>query len=332
MGWSQQNRMWVAYDPRVIIIAVARDEMHVFITGGAGYLGTELVELLAQQDTVEKITIYDNLSHGRHGLFTGTPIAGAEMVFHRKELLDSRSLKNALKDVDVVVHLAAKVSTPFAGGDPHGFEQVNHWGTAELSYALEESSVKKVIYASSASVYGSSETPKTVDDKPSPNTSYGISKLHGEDMLLRLKGSMQVVVVRCANIYGYSPSLRFDAVINRFVRQAFFEGRISVEGDGTQRRPFIHIRHAATVFQKLVTEFTDSGVYNLVDQNRSIMDIANHLKDLKPDLEMMYIEQDLPRVSLQVESSPEMTALYPNPMSFEDQIAEFASRFRFSVG
>ena len=63
------------------------------------------------------------------------------------------------------------------------------------------------------------------------------------------KDQMQVVIVRCANIYGYSPSLRFDAVINRFVRQAFFEGRISVEGDGKQLRPFIHIHHAATVFQ-----------------------------------------------------------------------------------
>ena len=123
----------------------------------------------------------------------------------------------------------------------------------------------------------------------------------------------------------------FDAVINRFVRQAFFEGRISVEGDGKQLRPFIHIHHAATVFQKLVTEFSDSGVYNLVDKNRSIMDIANHLKDLKPDLEMMYIEQDMPRVSLQVEPSPEMKALYPNPPSFEEQIGEFVSVFRFSV-
>lgn len=305
--------------------------MHVLITGGAGYLGTELVSLLAGHPSISKVTIYDNLSHGRHGLFTGEPISGAQMFFHRKELLDSRSLKMALQDVDVVVHLAAKVSTPFAGGDPHGFQQVNHWGTAELSYALEDSSVKKVVYASSASVYGVSDTPKTVQDKPSPNTSYAISKLHGESMLLRLKEQMQVVVVRCANIYGYSPSLRFDAVINRFVRQAFFEGRISVEGDGKQRRPFIHIHHAATVFQKLVTDFSDSGVYNLVDQNRSIMEIANHLKDLKPDLEMMFIEQDMPRVSLQVEPSAELTPLYPNPPSFEEQISEFASVFRFSV-
>lgn len=305
--------------------------MHVLITGGAGYLGTAMVPLLSAHSSVSKITIYDNLSHGRHGLFTGEPIVGAEMAFHRKELLDSRSLKMALKDVDVVVHLAAKVSTPFAGGDPHAFQQVNHWGTAELSYALEESSVTKVVYASSASVYGVSDSPKTVRDKPSPNTSYAISKLHGESMLLRLKEQMQVVVVRCANIYGYSPSLRFDAVINRFVRQAFFEGRISVEGDGKQLRPFVHIHHAATVFQRLVTDFKDSGVYNLVDQNRSIMDIANHLKDLRPDLEMMFIEQDMPRVSLQVDPSLEIQALYPSPPSFAEQIAAFASVFRFSV-
>ena len=61
------------------------------------------------------------------------------------------------------------------------------------------------------------------------------------------------------------------------------------------------------------------------------MEIANHLKDLKQDLEMIFIEQDMPRVSLQVEPSPEMTELYPNPPSFEEQIAEFVSVFRFSV-
>ena len=234
--------------------------MHVLITGGAGYIGTSLVALLAKEESISKITIYDNLSHGRHGLFTGSPIQGAEMSFLRKELLDSRSLRTALNGVDVVVHLAAKVSTPFAGGDPHGFQQVNHWGTADLSYALEESSVQKVIYASSASIYGHSTSPKTVDDRPNPNTAYGISKLNGESMLWRLRNRMQVVIVRCANVYGYSPSLRFDAVINRVVRQAFFEGRISIEGSGQQMRPFVHIEHATKIFQQIVTNFSASGV------------------------------------------------------------------------
>ena len=305
--------------------------MHVLITGGAGYLGTELVSLCAAHPAISKLTIYDNLSHGRHGLFTGKPIKGASMRFLRRELLDSRSLKQAFEGVDVVVHLAAKVSTPFASGDPHAFEQVNHWGTAELGYALEESNVKKVIYASSASVYGLSEEPKTIQDRPSPNTSYGISKLNGEAMLRRLENQMQVVILRCANIYGFSPSIRFDAVINRFVRQAFFEGRISIEGRGDQVRPFIHIRHAAEVFLRVVTDFCESGTYNLVDANRTIIDIANHLHDLKPSLEMMFVEQDLPRTTLQVASCEEMTSLFEHSVSFEDQIQEFVSVFRFAV-
>ena len=100
----------------------------------------------------------------RHGLFTGCKMDGAKLRSVRRELLDTRSLREAVKDIDVVVHLAAKVSTPFASGDPHAFEQVNHWGTAELSYALESSDVQKVIYASSASVYGVSDVEKSTSD------------------------------------------------------------------------------------------------------------------------------------------------------------------------
>ena len=150
-------------------------------------------------------------------------------------------------------------------------------------------------------------------------------------MLWRLRNRMQVVIVRCANVYGYSPSLRFDAVINRFVRQAFFEGRISIEGSGQQMRPFVHIEHATKIFQQIVTNFSASGVYNLVDQNRQILDIASHIKQVKPDVEMMFIEQDVPMNSLQVEPSIEMIDLYPDPPSFESQIADFRKAFRFAV-
>ncbi len=303
--------------------------MHVLITGGAGYLGTELVELCSFDQRITEITIYDNLSHGRHGLFTGNRLGECRIHFLRRELLDTRSLQKALETVDVVVHLAAKVSTPFASGDPHAFEQVNHWGTAELSYAIGKSNVQKVIYASSASVYGISDIAKTIDDTPTPNTTYGISKLNGEKMLWRLNNQKTVVIVRCANMYGYSPSLRFDAVINRFVRQAFFEGRISIEGKGDQLRPFIHIRHAAEVFRRLITDVDQSATVNLVDKNRSILEIAGHLKELLPDLEMIFVEQDLPRTSLQVTQSPEMSDLYTYPVSFSEEIQHFVSKFRF---
>ncbi len=78
-----------------------------------------------------------------------------------------------LQDIDVVYHLAAKVSTPLATENSHLFEQINHWGTAELVYAVEESPVSKFVYLSTTSVYGASEQMISVDTPPDPKTFYG---------------------------------------------------------------------------------------------------------------------------------------------------------------
>ena len=113
--------------------------MNILITGGAGYLGTELVHVLAANEDVEQILIYDNLSRGNYNLFLQDRFKHNKVTFVQADILDSRQLRNSLKDVDVVYHLAAKVTTPFANIDAHFYEQVNHWGTAELIYALEDS-------------------------------------------------------------------------------------------------------------------------------------------------------------------------------------------------
>ena len=121
--------------------------MKILITGGAGYIGTPLVDLLCINPDVKKIIVYDNLSRSNYNLFIGAKKEGHEKItFIRGELLDSRKLKQTLKGVDVVYHLAARVTTPFANSDAHLFDQINHWGTAELAYLLEESSVKKLIF------------------------------------------------------------------------------------------------------------------------------------------------------------------------------------------
>src|SRR3954470_17662630 len=127
--------------------------MRVLVTGGAGYIGTELAAQLVAKPEVEKVIIYDNLSRLNYNLFLGLRLRQHnKLSFVKGELLDSRALRKVLKDVDVVYHLAAKVTTPFANVDAHVYEQVNHWGTAELVYAIEESNVKRVIYASSTGV------------------------------------------------------------------------------------------------------------------------------------------------------------------------------------
>ena len=156
--------------------------MNILVTGGAGYIGTELIDKLAIDPSVDKIIVYDNLSRPNYNLFLGNRISSVSKIqFVKGELLDSRSLKNILKDIDVVYHLAARVTTPFANSDAHMYEQINHWGTAELVYAVEESKVKRFIYTSSAGVYGSSEEAVTEEVAPDPKTFYAISKLRGEE-------------------------------------------------------------------------------------------------------------------------------------------------------
>ena len=216
--------------------------MRVLITGGAGYIGTELVYSLANENSIEEIIIFDNLSRDNHNLFIKSKVPNATKVrFHRGELLDSRELGKVLDGINIVYHLAAKVTTPFANTDPHFYEQVNHWGTAELVYALEKSSVEKLIYTSSTSVYGSST--KSVDENtpPNPKTFYGISKMRGEEHVQRLKDKMKTYILRSGNVYGYSKSMRFDAVINKFIFEANYSKRITINGDGKQHRSFIHI-------------------------------------------------------------------------------------------
>src|SRR6476620_2815351 len=111
--------------------------MNVLVTGGAGYIGTELVSHLIDRPDVEKVIVYDNLSRPNFNVFLGLRLQQHKKItFVKGELLDSRALKKVLKGIDVVYHLAAKVTTPFANAESHAYEQVNHWGTAELIYAV----------------------------------------------------------------------------------------------------------------------------------------------------------------------------------------------------
>lgn len=306
--------------------------MNILVTGGAGYIGTELVRKLLKSSDVESLTVYDNLSRSQFNFFIGNRYEGQEKLnFVQGELLDSRVLKKALKGVDVVYHLAAKVATPYATTDPHFFEQVNHWGTAELVYAIEESeTVKQLIYTSSLNVYGSSSRKVNENANPNPRTFYGTSKLRGEEHIYRLKDKIQTHVIRCGNVYGYSPSMRFDAVINKFVFESHFNNLIKIHGNGKQARAFIHIDMMADILAGLSGSDLPGGVYNAVHRNMQVLDIVDELKQLIPSLEFLFINQHLKLREIQAEPNPDLLKLIPErTVTFREEIKEFISRFTF---
>ena len=306
--------------------------MKILITGGAGYIGTALIDRLSHLPGPVEIVVYDNLSRKNHNFFLGSSLGDhATVAFVRGDILDTRRLAAAVAGVDVVIHLAARVTTPFSSADPHLFEQVNHWGTAELSYILERSEhVRQLIYLSSTSVYGSSGGAASHTTTPAPQSWYGTSKLRGERMLERLSDRMSVHTIRCGNVYGYSRSMRFDAVINRFVFEGHFTGRLSIHGDGAQGRAFIHIDHVAAALQQLIGDDLPSGAYNLIDRNATISEIAADLQILMPDLEMLYIEQDMARHNLMVRPDPRIVAKgWFTQRPLREELAVFRERLAF---
>ena len=307
--------------------------MRVLITGGAGYVGIELVKNLVQQSDVTEVVVYDNLSRGSYSLFVGRKHLGFEKItFIEGDILDSRTLIRHLIGIDLVYHLAAKVTTPFANVDPHFFEQVNHWGTSELVYAVENSDVKHLVYTSSIGIYGSTDYEVDESTIPNPKTFYGISKMRGENQINRLKTKLKTHIIRCGNVFGYSPGMRFDAVINKFVFDANFTKKIQIHGDGLQTRPFIHIEKVARGLAGISSSDLHSGTYNFVEHNLSVLDLVDTLKILIPELEFIFVNQHLTLRKILVSPNPLLTELGLDPerqLSFKEEIEELIDHLRF---
>ena len=308
--------------------------INILITGGAGYIGTKLTKALLENEDIQQIIIFDNLSRANYNLFLGNRFKNSHKIkFIAGDLLDSRKVRHVLQqyEINVVYHLAARVTTPFANTEAHFHEQVNHWGTSELVMAVEESNIEKFIYTSSTSIYGSSKDYVDEDSLPNPKTFYGISKYRGEHHVKRLLNKRKTFILRCGNVYGYSKSMRFDAVINRFMFDANFTNRISIHGDGKQSRAFIHVDLLARLLADLLIEEAPSGIYNVIDRNLQILEIVDVMKELFPDLEFIFINQHLKLRELKInpESRLRLFVDYANDRSFTEEMVEFKERFAF---
>lgn len=274
--------------------------MNILVTGGAGYIGSALVNKLANRMDIDSIVVYDNLSRDNHNLFTQNlqPNAVGKVKLEYGDLLDSRKLRKVMKGIDVVYHLAARTSSPSSDLDSHFYEQTNHWGTAELIYAVEESTtVKKLIFTSSTAVYGSTEGDMQITEttEPNPKTFYGISKLRGEAHVQRLLNSekTKTLIFRIANVYGFAPALRFDTVINRFMFDANFKNKISIHGSGSQVRSYIHVNQVVAALEQAMGDDLKAGIYNLSDKQLSLLDMLDTLKEIYPPLEFIFINQHI---------------------------------------
>lgn len=211
------------------------------ITGGAGFIGSHLVEALLEQGHI--VRVLDNFDTGIRenlSLLRGDP----EIVDGSIE--DYSVVKKAMKGIDYVLHQAARGSVPRSIEDPFGTHNVNITGTLNVLSAARESNVRRVISASSSSVYGETpELPKVETMVPAPKSPYAVSKLvleHYSSVFHHVYG-METVALKYFNVYGprQNPNLQYSAVIPIFIKNMLQGKRCTIYGDGEQTRDFTFI-------------------------------------------------------------------------------------------
>ncbi|MDX6451519.1 MAG: UDP-glucose 4-epimerase [Gaiellaceae bacterium] len=214
--------------------------MKALVTGGGGFIGSNLVRALL--DEGHDVRVLDNFSTGNRANLSGLDIEVVE-----GELRSYERVHNAVRGVEVVFHLGALGSVPRSVQDPLTSSAVNIEGTLNVLLAARDEGIRRVVYSSSSSVYGTRrELPVTEGQASDPLSPYGVAKLAAERYCVsfsRVYESFESVVVRYFNVFGprQSPLSQYAAVIPLFIT-AIAEGRpITIDGDGEQRRDFTYV-------------------------------------------------------------------------------------------
>lgn len=243
----------------------------ILITGAGGYIGTTLIPLLLEAG-------YDIIA-------VDTFWFGRELLPHHPRLdcvtEDTRQLSpSLLVNVDAVIDLAALSNDPCGETYAHATWAINHRARVRTATLARQAGVRQYLLASSCSVYGYHDHPLTEASTPRPLTAYAHANVAAEQDILSLScPTFSASALRLATLFGVSPRMRLDLVVNSMCYSAWRHGEITVNGGGTQVRPLLHVRDAAQAFMlalRAPLSLTRGEIFNVghSDQNLCINDIA----------------------------------------------------------
>ena len=239
----------------VASVAAKPEARRVLVTGGAGYVGSHLVRLLL--DRGYRVRVLDRFDYGRDGLEGILSYPHLEVI--AGDICNSRDLSRAVRDVDSVVALAAVVGDPACNLFPEETINLNYTATKILVETCNFYAVRRVVFASSCSVYGASTNGDylTEQSRLNPLSLYARTRVLSENILFDRCGEVEPVVLRLATVFGLSPRMRFDLVVNTLTARALTEHRIHIHG-GNQWRPNVHCRDVAQACVRALEASTGS--------------------------------------------------------------------------
>jgi nucleoside-diphosphate-sugar epimerase len=272
------------------------DTMKYIVTGGAGFIGSHIVDALVNQG--EQVTVIDNLSTGN---INNLEESKDKIKFVEGDIIDLDLLQNIFDEGDIIFHQAARPSVKKSVEDPILTNNINIQGTLNVLVAAKDNKCKRVIFASSSSVYGDSKTlPKVESMTPNPKSPYALTKYAGEVYLKQFHDlfGLETLSIRYFNVFGprQTPDSEYSAVIPKFIKFISEDKTPVIYGDGTQSRDFTFIKnvvHANILAAK--ANVTKGEVINVACNDRiDLNELAKKLNViLNKNLEPTYDEPRL---------------------------------------
>ena len=263
--------------------------MKIMVTGGAGYVGSQLVPALLRLGF--KVLVVDNLIFGSQGLRNHLDLIELEAI-------DIRELGPEHFDgIDAVIHLAGISNDPTAEFDPAANTAINYIASVNLAKLAKACGVRKFIFASSCSVYYTEKSDNYLRDENhpvDPTAPYSWSKRQAEIRILDLT-SMDFcpIILRKGTIYGSSGRMRFDLVINAFTRDAYASRCLTVNGEGRMWRPLLYIEDAVDIYITLLQmpeDLVRGQIFNALNNNYQVISIAEEVRNILKEKSLVNIK------------------------------------------
>lgn len=264
----------------------------ILVTGGAGYIGCVLVQELLNKG--ESVRVFDKLFFGEEGLSS---------VRDRIQLVqgDLRTMDDAILDgIDSVVHLAGLSNDPTAEYNPRANYEMNTIATEKLAKVCKRRGIKRFTFASTCSIYDrglfADDVMLDENSEVKPRAAYAVSNYDAEQILLKMADdAFCPVILRQGTVYGYSPRMRYDLVVNTFLKDAFMKGVLTVHGGGEMWRPLVDVSDVAKAHICAVEAPEDKvhgQVFNLSQKNYRVLELAHWVREALKDQRKVDIEVD----------------------------------------
>ena len=263
--------------------------MKIIVTGGAGFIGKHLVEFLITKGI--NVTIFDNFSNSKKNSIIYLKNQGVKII--EGDITKIQEIVNAVKDQDMVIHLAAKISVEESIENPSETFYTNVDGTKNVFIACKKNHIKKMIVSSSAAVYGESlpNIKLTEKSETHPISPYGESKIMMEYEIKKLveKYNVNCIILRFFNIFGIGQSSEYAGVITKFIKKIEMNEPLEIFGDGMQTRDFVSIKDIVNSIYDAMKN-GKNGTYNVASgKGITIKKLAELMISLsKKNLKIIY--------------------------------------------